>query len=68
MANNDGRRFALIQHTHLSVQSEAQFIGKDGMTAPATKSSYFQIYVDSADNSLKVKFGNGTVKTLATNP
>ena len=38
----------------------------DGVTAPATTSGYAKIYVDSADGDLKVKFGDGTVKTIAT--
>ena len=38
----------------------------DGMTAPSTTSGWAKIYVDSADGDLKVKFGDGTVKTLAT--
>jgi hypothetical protein len=38
----------------------------DGMTAPGTTSGYAKIYVDTADGDLKVKFGDGTVKTLAT--
>lgn len=36
----------------------------DGMTAPATKSGYAKIYVDAADGDLKIKFGDGTVKTI----
>jgi len=38
----------------------------DGVTAPATLTGYAQIYVDSADGDLKVKFGDGTVKTIVT--
>jgi hypothetical protein len=38
----------------------------DGVTAPGTESGYARIYVDSADGDLKVKFGDGTVKTIAT--
>lgn len=38
----------------------------DGMTEPSTHSGKASIYVDSADGDLKVKFGDGTVKTLAT--
>lgn len=38
----------------------------DGMTAPSTASGKALIYVDSADGDLKVKFGDGTVKTIAT--
>jgi len=38
----------------------------DGVTAPATASGKAFIYVDSADGDLKVKFGDGTVKTIAT--
>jgi hypothetical protein len=38
----------------------------DGITAPATIVGQASIYVDSADGDLKVKFGDGTVKTIAT--
>jgi hypothetical protein len=38
----------------------------DGMTAPSTIAGYAQIYVDTADGDLKVKFGDGTTKTIAT--
>jgi len=40
----------------------------DGTTAPATIAGGAVIYVDSADNNLKVKFSNGVVKVIATNP
>lgn len=36
----------------------------DGITAPSTVAGLAQIYVDSADGDLKVKFGDGTVKTI----
>jgi len=36
----------------------------DGMTAPGTVAGMAQIYVDTADGDLKVKFGDGTVKTI----
>lgn len=38
----------------------------DGITAPSTVSGYAWIYVDGSDGDLKVKFGDGTVKTIAT--
>lgn len=38
----------------------------DGISAPATKSGWAYLYVDSADGDLKVKFGDGTVKTIVT--
>ncbi len=38
----------------------------DGITAPSTISGQAIIYVDSADGDLKVKFGDGTVKTIVT--
>ena len=38
----------------------------DGVTAPDTLSGYAKIYVDTSDGDLKVKFGNGTVTTIAT--
>jgi hypothetical protein len=39
---------------------------KDGMTAPSTHSGKASIYIDSADGDLKIKFGDGTVKTIVT--
>lgn len=39
---------------------------EDGVTAPGTVSGLAQIYVDTADGSLKVRFDSGNVKTLAT--
>lgn len=37
---------------------------KDGITAPSTVSGYATIYVDTSDGDLKVKYGDGTVKTI----
>ncbi len=39
---------------------------KDGVTAPSNTTGVAKIYVDTADGDLKVKFADGTVKTLAT--
>ncbi len=36
----------------------------DGVTAPATN-GYAQIYIDSADGDLKIKFSDGVVKTIS---
>jgi hypothetical protein len=36
----------------------------DGITAPSTVSGKAVIYVDTADGDLKIKFGDGTVKTI----
>jgi len=38
----------------------------DGITAPATIAGYASIYVDTTDGDLKIKFGNGIVKTIVT--
>lgn len=38
----------------------------DGVTAPVAVVGLAQIYVDTADGDLKVKFGDGITKTLAT--
>jgi len=42
------------------------FALEDGITAPSTILGKALIYVDTADGDLKVKFGDGTVKTIAT--
>jgi hypothetical protein len=36
----------------------------DGISAPATKTGYALLYVDVADGDLKIKFSDGTVKTI----
>lgn len=38
----------------------------DGVSAPSTEVGKAKIYVDSVDGDLKVKFGDGTVKTIVT--
>lgn len=38
----------------------------DGVTAPATITGFAAIYVDSADGDLKIKFGDGVIKTIVT--
>lgn len=40
--------------------------GIDGMSAPGATVGLFKIYVDTSDGDLKVVFGDGTVKTIAT--
>jgi hypothetical protein len=39
----------------------------DGVTAPSTVTGVAQLYVDTADGDLKVKFGDGTVKGYVDN-
>jgi len=36
----------------------------DGMTAPATSAGFGKIYIDTTDGDLKIKYGDGTVKTI----
>ena len=38
----------------------------DGVAVPDTEAGWAQIYVDVADGDLKVKFGDGTIKTIVT--
>ena len=38
----------------------------DGVAAPSTEFGWAQIYVDTADGDLKIKFGDGTIKTIVT--
>jgi len=47
--------------------AEAVYLSlKDGITPPSSVVGEAYIYVDSADGDLKVKFGDGTVKTIVT--
>lgn len=39
---------------------------RDGVTAPTAESNYALIYVDQADGDLKVRFSDGTTKTIST--
>ncbi|MGI9152730.1 MAG: hypothetical protein ACR2IY_02490, partial [Rubrivivax sp.] len=36
----------------------------DGITAPAAVAGLALLYVDTADGDLKVRFGDGTIKTI----
>ncbi|MBD9372122.1 hypothetical protein IB238_05690 [Rhizobium sp. ARZ01] len=51
--------------TALRVFGDALYL-TDGVAAPATRAGAAAIYVDTADGDLKVKFGDGTVKTIVT--
>lgn len=51
--------YAVTQQTTETVQIV------DGSTAPAT-ASFAQMYIDTADGDLKIKFADGTVKTITT--
>jgi hypothetical protein len=48
---------------NLSVDGYVRIV--DGVTAPGTASGYAILYIDSADGDLKIKFGNGFVRTIA---
>lgn len=41
---------------------------KDGVPVPSGSLGNAIIYIDQADGSLKIKFSNGTVKVLTTDP
>lgn len=40
----------------------------DGITTPTATAGHAHIYVDSADGHLKVRFGDGDIVTIASNP
>ena len=52
---NDGVETGNVEHLVLT----------DGATIPVTSAGNTYLYVDSADGDLKVKFGDGTVKTIS---
>jgi hypothetical protein len=43
------------------------YLGLQTITAPSVETSFDLIFIDTADGDLKIKFRNGTVKTIATN-
>lgn len=48
--------------------SDAIILLADGVSAGSvtTEAGIAKIFVDSADGDLKIKFGDGTIKTIAT--
>lgn len=63
LGTHDGNRMDYIFSNHV-VAGDARLV--DGITAPGTESGKAIVYVDTADGDLKVKFGDGVIKTLAT--
>lgn len=51
---------------YMMLTSGGAFAIRDGITAPSAITDFASIYVDVADGDLKVKFADGTVKTIAT--
>lgn len=45
-------------------RAEVKLVLRDGVTAPAAVVGLAQIYVDEADGDLKIRFGDGTTKTI----
>lgn len=39
---------------------------EDGVSEPSTRLGFGQLYIDSIDGDLKIKFGDGTIKTIVT--
>lgn len=55
-----------VEYASVKLEIDGAIGIKDGVTAPTTLAGRAFIYVDSADGDLKVKFGDGTVKTIVT--
>jgi len=53
-----------LRMTNGTISSDTTFGLIDGVTAPSTITSLAQIYIDSADGDLKIKFGDGVIKTI----
>jgi hypothetical protein len=52
--------------TYFEAYANGALAIRDGITAPSTVTDMAVIYVDTADGDLKVKFSDGTVKTIVT--
>lgn len=58
------RDYISIQELRAPVSRVDNSLLKDGVTEPNTVAGYAILFVDTADGDLKVKFGDGTVKTI----
>jgi hypothetical protein len=45
---------------------DTQLVIQDGIAPPNLLTGFARLYVDATDGDLKIKFGDGTVKTIAT--
>lgn len=48
----------------IRIDNTGGFYITDGITAPGTLAGFGVIYIDTADGDLKIKFGDGVVKTI----
>lgn len=70
MTTNPGSLTASNRARSQAVSAGGALSGKvslvDGITAPTEVLGEGQIYIDSADGNLKIRFGDGTITTIAT--
>lgn len=66
IAASGGSSFVIMQSSGEIRVDACPLALTDGITAPSTLAGFGQLYIDSADGDLKIKFGDGTVKTIAT--
>jgi len=57
------QRISELEHDDVAPDTLAL---RDGATAPAAAAGQALLYVDIADGDLRVKFGDGITKTIAT--
>jgi hypothetical protein len=51
---------------YFDARADGSLAIRDGITAPSAVANMAIIYVDTADGDLKVRFGDGTIKTIVT--
>lgn len=66
--SDDTRNVGAITKRVKNVNAAGYLSVGDGISAPDAVPGTAFLYVDGADGALKVRFGDGTVKTLTTNP
>lgn len=66
LLNRIERLETLVDQLRRADRAENKIVLRDGVSAPAAVSAVALVYVDVADGDLKIRFADGTTKTIVT--